>query len=117
MISSNTYTSAQSVPAQCHHLHKHICSGRHKTEFYCSRTGRRQERGLFYFFSTDNQQQHGAENAITSSLHSIIYLPSSFSSVVNYLRVVIANGTFGKTHYHHLLNRKITSYLSSLDGV
>jgi hypothetical protein len=36
---------------------------------------------------------------------------------MNYLRVNFANGTFGKSHYHHLLNREITSYLSSLDEV
>ena len=48
---------------------------------------------------------------------SIIYLPRSFSSVVNYLRVDFANGTFGKTHYHVLLNREITAYFSSLKGV
>ncbi|MFO0446829.1 MAG: hypothetical protein ACK51L_04085 [bacterium] len=48
---------------------------------------------------------------------SIIYLPRSFSIVVNYLRVDFANGTFGKTHYHVLLNREITAYFSSLKGV
>jgi len=48
---------------------------------------------------------------------SIIYLPRSFSSIINYLRVDFANGTFGKTQYHVLLNREITAYFSSLKGV
>ncbi len=48
---------------------------------------------------------------------NIIYLPPSFSNVVNYLRVDFDNGTFGRSHYHVLLNKEITSYFLNLSGV
>ncbi len=48
---------------------------------------------------------------------NIIYLPPSFSNVVNYLKVDFDKGTFGKSHYHVLLNQEITSYFSNLTGI
>jgi hypothetical protein len=48
---------------------------------------------------------------------NIIYLPRSFSNVINYVRVDVRNNTFGKTHYHFLLYWEITSYMSNFDGL
>jgi len=47
-------------------------------------------------------------------VENILYLPPSFSTVVSYLKVDFSSGTFGRTFYHLLLNREITTYFSNL---
>jgi hypothetical protein len=47
-------------------------------------------------------------------VENILYLSPSFSTVVSYLKVDFSSSTFGRTFYHLLLNREITTYFSNL---
>jgi len=47
-------------------------------------------------------------------VNSIIYLPSSFSTIVKYLKV--KNNMSGYSHYHFLLNQQLTWYFTNISS-